>query len=1292
MFNKDYWDNPEPLSIYLARPNGDIISNIDDCIEEDSASLTIGVNQQYELNFSVRFSVNDNTIADYLQEGMYLLVDKVGLFKMLQPSSTYDGSTDLNSVTAYSCDSELEDKNCTLQINMGLETSMEYLVEYDDDETELLVNPYTNIPYDWILLYNTFPEQLGGLLTLYNSGHFGSPTQQGDTVITNSTLIEELNPYLTAIPRLKNKLIPGNDGTYTLEEYAVVSTDDTDGSITKITLTDEFGDRIEDLITFYTKYRSQLSLLDIVLEATGWSVGNIYGISSDDYSLANKKYQFEIDSTIYAFLTQDLAQSINCVVNFDILNRRVNVTPTEQIGNNTGIIMEYDTLVNTLSINASDERLSTRLFVAGGNGLGIEQVNFGLEWVDDITYKLNAKDASGKRIYVSDALAQKYTNYITFRESKRDDYIQLSKDYRNIAKQIAEIQNRVPHDDLKTDWGTFSLDELEAALTTYNNLLVSLITLYKEDYTPAGLNQDGSVNENYLKNTMYWYDYEAYKNIIDEIECAIDVYPNYSDKDQWTQQQVNTYMDLINAWETEWSLYGTIELQAKIDAYKANMDILIENGSVIVNSSGAAIPWSSLTSAQKAQYGNSSLMYYADTYTEYRNLYLSASNYLATLKTQLDGLQGDLDDTEEERLIIVNAVKLENYFTPAECKVIYRLFKDADYSNENILFTSINTSDEELDAAYELLEDAQNQAFISGRPQLTFSIDADNLLGLSEFSAFWSSFVPGNYMLIQYKDDIYLKLRMVSYEFNPLLPSQTNMTINFSNFIRSKAGVSDIESVLGLNSGGISGRSGGGSSGGSGGGYGESDDIDVTISNTMLSKLLNSELFGTRVTNVILDTIDANSINAKSATFGGLSSGQTTIDGRCIQTGYIISNNYNGTNYGLDNTTGTILNLSDGTFSFAGGNLKYTNNTLSVSGTVQANNGSIGDFTLSNGKLYTNSHSAYNSNVNGVYIGSDYISLGRNGAAWIKNDGTFSFGGGGLTYNGTTLSLNGTISATAGNIGDFTIGNGKLYTNNHSAYNSNVQGVYIGSDYISLGSGGVSWLKNDGSFRLGGSNGISYSGNKITIGSNVTMSGGTITGSTITGSNIITNTFRANGSEDDSYCTIGDTLYMQHKDVGTGLRFIRLQELEDVISGTNIWSYVNVYGNQIEFGQTSNGTASIYYSGSGELQVAASVSMDRSLILANSYTNLVGNICCDRLTDLNDAMETNFYSFAGSASHTPIDAGGVLLVACYTYSNDNMAIHQMAFMNHNGNNNPQIYCRYRYTGNNLGWGDWKRLI
>lgn len=66
-------------------------------------------------------------------------------------------------------------------------------------------------------------------------------------------------------------------------------------------------------------------------------------------------------------------------------------------------------------------------------------------------------------------------------------------------------------------------------------------------------------------------------------------------------------------------------------------------------------------------------------------------------------------------------------------------------------------------------------------------------------------------------------------------------------------------------------------------------------------------------------------------------------------------------------------------------------------------------------------------------------------------------------------------------IGDFDI-NKALYTNEHTAYNTDVPGVYIGSDYISVGSGGRSWLKYDGSVSLG-NGAISYDAieNKVNI-------------------------------------------------------------------------------------------------------------------------------------------------------------------------------------------------------------------
>lgn len=149
----------------------------------------------------------------------------------------------------------------------------------------------------------------------------------------------------------------------------------------------------------------------------------------------------------------------------------------------------------------------------------------------------------------------------------------------------------------------------------------------------------------------------------------------------------------------------------------------------------------------------------------------------------------------------------------------------------------------------------------------------------------------------------------------------------------------------------------------------------------------------------------------------------------------------------------------------------------SVTGTINANGGYIGAWSI-------NSDAIYNGNASfgggGLYFGKSGISLGSQ----------FSVTSGGF-LKAVNADLSGNINAPSGTIGGtngFTIATGKLYSGTHSAYNTATNGVYVGTDYISLGSGGVSWLKNDGTFQLGGANGIKYSNNSVTFGSNVTLS------------------------------------------------------------------------------------------------------------------------------------------------------------------------------------------------------------
>ena len=897
MARLDVFGNPEPLNIYVTRVDGEILGCINDIIEEDSASLTVGLNQQYSLEFTAT-KTDGNDWYDYLHEGMYLLVQDVGLFRMRQPSISLDGQKETKSISASSCDSELEDKTCSVQINMGLKTSLEYLVKYNDEETETLVNPYTDIPYDWIVLYNTFPAQLMSFKALITSGHFGTPDGEGIIDVINDELISELSEVFRVIPRIKNKVVFADDESDepTIVEYVTTTYDPLDPeTVAMYQLLSGITDRIDDLISYYEEYGDQLSLLSIVLENTAgaWTVGDIYGLDDGDYSVCNMKYQFDINESIYSFLTQTLAETTNCLVSFDILKRKVNVTPIDQVGNDTGIVMSYDNLVNTLDIGADEDKLSTRLRVSGGEGLDISRVNFGSNYIDDLAYKVNAVGADGKRIYVSDDLAQKYMDYVSYRETKRVDYIQLSKDYASYQEQISELENRVPNDNLQNDWSTFSMEELEASLTAFKNLLAALEALYKEDYGTEGFNGDGSIKESFIKNTEYWYDYVAYKNIIEEIECAIDVFPYYSDTENWTDAQIEEYEELIKAWETEWSLYGIKELQAKIAMYKQNMDIMLQvqdptdpdsdgaSAVILKEDAGDYVikTWNELTTAEKALYGNSELLYRYNDYDKIYSNWSDATEYLEGLIEERDNLQELLDQTQEDRLEVLDDVSLETCFTDDERIILYRLFQDAEYTNDNIITTSIDSTSEQIDRMVELLEDAKDQASLVSRPQLTFSVSSDNVLYLPEFEPFWDYFVPGNYILVQYKDDTYVRLRMIGYTFNPLLPTSDDFDIVFSNFVRSRAYYRDWASIFHTSATSISSAySGGGGGGGAGGGFGESDDIDITISNTMLAKMLNTAAFSSKVNSVIQGAINSNVLSARLATFTNAKIGNLEVN------------------------------------------------------------------------------------------------------------------------------------------------------------------------------------------------------------------------------------------------------------------------------------------------------------------------------------------------------------------------------------------------------------------------------
>ena len=204
MFNMDIFGNLEPLRIYLCSPSGEVFGEVDN-IDETTASLKVCLNNQYDLTFDVirDLSSTTPTLFDSLQDDMILVVEKIGQFIIKNTNINVTDAKEVKTITAYSIEHELEDKFLKIPINMGTENSSEYLVDFSDDPDEMVLNPYTNIPYDWIVVYNTFSEQLQDIA---NAGYFGALGNE-DVAINDTHIINEIEKLITLIPRLKNKFI-----------------------------------------------------------------------------------------------------------------------------------------------------------------------------------------------------------------------------------------------------------------------------------------------------------------------------------------------------------------------------------------------------------------------------------------------------------------------------------------------------------------------------------------------------------------------------------------------------------------------------------------------------------------------------------------------------------------------------------------------------------------------------------------------------------------------------------------------------------------------------------------------------------------------------------------------------------------------------------------------------------------------------------------------------------------------------------------------------------------------------
>lgn len=1010
---------------------------------------------RYDLNNTA--NPTETTYYHSLSDGMELLLESdefSAFFKITEePTINNDGVREMKMVIASSIESELQDKMLrNFKVNTGLPESLENLVQGNlkeekvdlTDTTQTLYNynfnPYTNLPIDYITVVDKHSEKLQSeylftpIYIYWNKYDVRIPyTITDNEIIPNDSsqrdiLFECINSFITDFPRIQQdirwvidddnltKQVSSADDKIVcvVEKYlytAIVNdvkriyisqskynfTLQNDGwHISKATPI-MGGLRLQNGITrmtdFYNKFGEQLSLLDLALESakiSGWSVGDV----PDE--IANKYFNFTVDNQdIYSFFTNNCANSMKVIFDFDRLNKKVNIVNVSEddVEHDTGVIIGFNNLINSIDINSSSEDgIKTKFNVSGGNDLGILYANFGSNSIIDLDYFMSKIDQYGNRQFVSDELYNKYQAWKAFRDSdpyqvvdlpvykinprtkeitnntttilsgtRREVYQQLSEYYNQSIIDRDTVINLLPNDGVRTDYMTYNYEDLKTVWRAYNDAFYALIELYKEDYNAVDvypskpwleLDQRVELEDVYGKDkngndvipitdTMYCHDFAGYYyNIIPNVLTAlkryiktnenmqilnvndevIDIISPEGDKDWVYLEGGNPYYNSdedkvehlsLEAYKYDMSLYGRDELQVLKKSWIGAATQIFKDE---FRKSGSTIDdyiyntWADLTDEQKEKFqGQSDYEEKLNSYLDYtsrtvrynklvtegtygkanvdeksvncKGIIFMAQDEIDKCETLLTALKTYEDDYYDERKFIADSVTLEQWlggFTDKELGVINSLIFEADFKNENILITNLDAlgrsqqgEDTVTKVQNELLKDAEKKLVEKSRPQYAFTANMDNILALPEFSSFRSSIQVLNYiyMKIGLYDNETVRLRIISIENNPLIPTE-EMTIEFSNMLYTYDGISDLihlfEDIAGTSSSnGTSGSS-------SGGTYG-TNDAQITLSNNMLNALLKNRDFISYTNGNILETqqIITERLNAGAIVVGG---------------------------------------------------------------------------------------------------------------------------------------------------------------------------------------------------------------------------------------------------------------------------------------------------------------------------------------------------------------------------------------------------------------------------------------
>ena len=565
----------------------------------------------------------------------------------------------------------------------------------------------------------------------------------------------------------------------------------------------------KEYITFCNEKNHQLSLMHLVLDfVPGWTLGYI------DPVLANEKYSFEAENTnVYAFLNTTVANTVQCIFYFDTIKRTVSVYSKENIGMITNIFIGWRNVLNSIKQTAQNDTLYNCLTVEGDENLDIRAVNYGNREIYDLDYYLTTD-------YFNQETIDKIKKWIKWRKDNRKEYIDNAKQVAKLQAEIDEITYRVPVDGCNVDqYKTMDKETLEKTLKMYEQMMTTLqVGVDTRD------DHEKDSNGNYVKwdkpddiqNRVYkpWttssgeIDHERYMNLLKQEESGYYTYfelkeyviPNIKIAIENYQVPEDKKKDYNEEWETNWDLYGIKELEGKRDEF---------NKQILVILAKYQKDWNDMTDEEKNASGvkdEESYNVFHNEFVKYKG-YLGDENTEGTLLYKLKELNTQVDeltktqDNYQAKVTSMNEQAAMNHsqfgLTDTEYIAVQNIIRMGDYTNNNIISTSLDDAVTTFERKEELYQDGLDRIKQTSSPQYQFTTSLDNLLSLNEYAntkdnyqGWHDKFDIGNFIFVGVRDDYAVKLRLFTIAYNPCTKN-SEIEVTYTNMLNHLTGVND---------------------------------------------------------------------------------------------------------------------------------------------------------------------------------------------------------------------------------------------------------------------------------------------------------------------------------------------------------------------------------------------------------------------------------------------------------------------------------------------------------------------